>query len=114
MIFQRGDICIADLNPVEGSEQSGIRPVIIFQNKEINLYSSTTIIIPLTTNLRRAELPSCVTIHPDENNLHEKSVALCHQIRVIDKTRIKKIIGSINSINLFELEATVLFTLGYE
>lgn len=114
MIFERGDLCIADLNPVQGSEQSGIRPVIVFQNNEISHYSSTIIIIPLTTNLRRADLPTCITILPDGNELNEKSVALCHQIRVIDKSRIKKKIGKISPLNLFELEATVLLTLGYD
>ncbi|MDT3738865.1 MAG: type II toxin-antitoxin system PemK/MazF family toxin [Candidatus Kapabacteria bacterium] len=114
MIFERGDICIADLNPVQGSEQSGIRPVIIFQNNDIIQYSSTLIIIPFTTNLKRAVLPTCLKIIPDESGLEEVSVALCHQIRVIDKTRIKKKISKLNSTTLFELETTVLLTLGYE
>jgi len=114
MIFERGEICIADLNPVQGSEQSGIRPVIVFQNKRIAHFSSTIIIIPLTTNIRRAELPSCLTISPFESGLNEKSVALCHQIRVIDKSRIKKKIGKITQVTLFELETTLLFTLGYD
>jgi len=69
VIYERGDLCIADLNPVQGSEQSGIRPVIVFQNNEIARYSSTIIIIPLTTNLRRADLPTCITILPDRNEL---------------------------------------------
>ena len=113
MIFERADICIADLNPVQGSEQSGIRPVIIFQNNNISQYSSTIIIIPLTTNLRRAELPSCVLIPPESNGLIENSVALCHQIRVIDRKRIIKKIGKINNNILFEIETTLLLTLGY-
>ena len=114
MIFNRADVCIADLNPVQGSEQSGIRPVIIFQNNEIALYSSTIIIIPLTTNMRRASLPTCVTIIPGSTGLDQQSVALCHQIRAIDKSRIKKRIGTLNNTTLFELEATILLTLGIE
>lgn len=94
--FRAGDICIADLNHVQGSEQFGIRPVIVFQNNEIAQYSFTIIIIPLTTNLKRAELPTCVSILQSESGLVEKSVALCHQIRVIDKSRIKKKIGKIS------------------
>ena len=109
MIFERADICIADLNPVQGAEQSGIRPVIVFQNNNI----SKIIIIPLTTNLRRAELPSCILISPESNGLNEKSVALCHQIRVIDRKRIIKKIGKINNNILFEIETTLLLTLGY-
>jgi mRNA interferase MazF len=114
MNYGRGDICIADLNPVRGSEQSGIRPVIVFQNNSISNFSTTIIIIPLTTNLRRAELPTCIQILPDESGLDEKSVALCHQIRVIDKSRIKMKVGRINESTLFELESTILLTLGYE
>jgi mRNA interferase MazF len=114
MILRRGDLCIANLNPVRGSEQSGIRPVIIFQNNQLNRFTSTVIIIPLTTNLRRAELPTCVTISAEENEINETSVALCHQIRAIDTSRIIKRISQISELTLFELEATVLLTLGYE
>jgi mRNA interferase MazF len=114
MIFERGDICIADLNPVQGSEQSGIRPVIVFQHNEIAKYSSTVIIIPLTSNLRISELPTYIIILPNDNGLNEKSVALCQQISVIDKSRIRKTIGKINSTTLFELESTLLLTLGYD
>jgi mRNA interferase MazF len=101
-------------NKHTSSEQSGIRPVIVFHNNEIAKYSSTVIIIQLTTNLRRSELPTCVLISPNHNGLNEKPVALCHQIRVIDKSRIKMNIGKINSTTLFELESTILLTLGYD
>ncbi len=59
---RRGEIWLADLNPTRGSEQAGIRPVLIFQNDLLNKYTTTVLAIPLTTNLRRAALPSCVLI----------------------------------------------------
>jgi len=62
MMVKRGDIWLADLDPTRGSEQAGMRPVLIFQNDIINAYTTTALVIPLTTNLRRAELPSCVRI----------------------------------------------------
>lgn len=114
MILSRGDICIADLNPVRGSEQSGIRPVIVLQNDDISRFSSTVIIIPLTSNTRRAKLPSCISLLPGETGLEHESAALCHQIRAIDRTRLRKIIGSLNYSKLFELEAALLYTLGFE
>ena len=60
MTIKRGDVWLANLSPTQGSEQTGIRPVIIFQNNTINKFTSTLLAIPLTTNLRRAKLPSCV------------------------------------------------------
>jgi len=113
-MVNRGDIWIADLNPIQGSVQSGVRPVIIFQNSIIAQYSSTIIIIPLTSNLRRADLPTCLKILADSNGLDEDSVALCHQIRAIDKSRLKNKIGSINSSTMIDLESVVLFSLGFD
>ena len=62
MIVKRGEIWMANLNPVQGSEQAGLRPVLIFQNDRINQAISTAIVIPFTSNLRRAALPSCVQV----------------------------------------------------
>jgi mRNA interferase MazF len=78
MIVKRGEIWVADLNPIRGSEQAGTRPVLIFQNNLINKYTTTILAIPLTTNLRRASLPSCVQISKGEGGLASDSVALCH------------------------------------
>ncbi len=59
MKARRGEIWYANLNPVQGSEQAGVRPVLVFQNDRINRAATTTLVIPLTTNLRRAALPPC-------------------------------------------------------
>ena len=88
MTVMRGEIWLADLNPTRGSEQAGTRPVLILQNNVINKYTTTILAIPLTTNLRRAALPSCVQISKGEGGLASDSVVLCHQLRVLDKTRL--------------------------
>jgi len=109
---QRGDVWLADLNPTKGSEQSGIRPVIIFQNNAINKFSSTVLTIPLTTNLKRAKLPTTVQINKDEGGLDSVSVALCHQLRAIDKNRLTKKLGRISPEILTQIDACVIFTSG--
>ena len=78
MAVKRGEIWLADLNPIRGSEQAGVRPVLVFQNDDINQFTRTVIAIPLTTNLRRAGLPSCVRINRGEGGLKSDSVVLCH------------------------------------
>ncbi len=114
MIVERGEIWLADLNPTRGSEQGGTRPVIIFQNEIISQFSSTNIIVPLTSNLRRASLPSCLLISAGEGGLELDSVALCHQLRVIDKTRLQRKLGILSSDIITVLEDKVLLTLGYQ
>lgn len=69
MTAKRGEIWYANLNPVQGSEQAGVGPVLIFQNDKINKAAITTLVIPLTTNLRRAALPSCVQVAKGEGGL---------------------------------------------
>lgn len=66
MTVKRGEIWLADLNPTRGSEQAGIRPILIFQNDIVSQFTMTVLAIPLTTNLRRAALPSCVQIPKGE------------------------------------------------
>ncbi|MEZ2232537.1 type II toxin-antitoxin system PemK/MazF family toxin [Microcoleus sp.] len=113
MTIRRGEIWIANFDPTQGSEQAGVRPTIIFQNDTISRYTTTAISIPLTTNLRRASLPSSVFIPGGEGGLAQDSVALCHQMRVLDKTRLRNKVGEVNPEILVQLENIVLFTLGY-
>jgi mRNA interferase MazF len=108
----RGDIWLADLNPVRGSEQAGSRPVLVLQNDVINAYTSTYLAVPLTTNLRRAALPSCVRLSRGEGGLANDSVALCHQMRVLDRTRLFQRLGAVKARTLVNVESRVLFTLG--
>lgn len=90
MTVKRGEIWLADLNPIKGSEQAGIRPVLIFQNDTISRFTTTVLAIPFTTNLRRASLPSCVRLLKDEGGLTNDSVALCYQLRALDQMRLRR------------------------
>jgi mRNA interferase MazF len=112
MTIKRGDIWLADLNPIRGSEQAGTRPVLVFQNDVINALTTTVVAIPLTTNLRRAALPSCVQVAKGEGGLASDSVVLCHQLRVLDKSRLLRQIGTITPQTIAAVENCVLFTLG--
>ena len=114
MKVERGEIWLANLDPTKGSEQAGTRPIIIFQENTISKFTSTIITIPLTTNLRRAALPSCLLISNGQGGLNQDSVALCHQLRVLDKTRLIKRLGQLDTEVIAELERIVLFTLGYQ
>lgn len=112
MTVQRGEIWLADLNPIRGSEQAGTRPVLILQNNTINPFTTTVITIPFTTNLRRAALPSCIKIAKGDGGLANDSVALCHQLRVLDITRLQHKLGSVKQQTIESVENCVLFTLG--
>lgn len=83
MTIKRGEIWLADLTPTRGSEQAGTRPVLILQNNSVNRFTTTFLAIPLTTNLRRAALPTCALLPVGEGGLAHESVALCHQLRVL-------------------------------
>jgi len=72
-MIKRGEVWLADLNPIRGSEQAGTRPVLILQNNSINRFTNTFLAIPLTTNLRRASLPTCVLLSEGEGGLVKDS-----------------------------------------
>jgi len=112
MTVSRGEIWLADLSPTQGSEQSGTRPVLIIQNNSINRFTSTFLTIPLTTNLRRASLPTCVLVRQGEGGLIKDSVALCHQLRVIDKLRLLRRLGAVSDDVMTAVESCVAFTTG--
>ena len=94
--ISRGDVVLCDLNQVVGTEQAGIRPVVILQIDRANAASPHTIIAPFTTKIRRALLPSHVFVLAGVGGLSKDSVLLCEQIRVIDKRRIIKILGHLD------------------
>jgi len=112
--LKRGEVWLANLDPTQGSEQAGVRPVIIFQNDIVSQFSTTTIAIPLTTNQRRASLPICMLLKQGDGGLSQDSVALCFQIRVLDKTRLIRRLGQLSAETITQLEEVVLVTLGYE
>jgi len=110
--LKRGDIVLCDLNPVRGTEQEGIRPVVIVQIDQANKVSPHTIIVPLTSKIRQTILASHVFIPANTGGLKQDSVILCEQIRVIDKLRINKIIGHLEDDYLVKLEEALSVILG--
>lgn len=111
-MVNRGEIWLADLGQIHGSEQAGFRPVLIFQNDLLNESMTTVLAIPLTSNLKRASLPSCVLISREEGGLSTDSVILCHQLRVLDKTRLNKKLGLASQDTLSLVDNKMLFTMG--
>ncbi len=95
MIIKRGDIFFADLSPVVGSEQDGIRPVLIIQNDIGNKHSPTVIVIPITSKVK-AKLPTHIPLKASKFCLEKDSVILAEQVRTLDKSRIKSKIGSLD------------------
>jgi mRNA interferase MazF len=95
-MVRRGDIFYANLNPVIGSEQGGLRPVLILQNDIGNTYSPTTIVAAITSRIKRAKLPTHIELKSNRYQLEKDSVVLLEQLRTIDKQRLKERIGHLD------------------
>jgi mRNA interferase MazF len=100
-MLHRGEIYLIDLSNQVGSEQSGVRPAIIVQNEIGNMYSPTTIIVPLTSKTK-SMAATHVALTPEDAGVLKDSTALCEQVRVIDKTRIQKKLGEVKNIKKIE------------
>ncbi len=96
VIVKRGDIYYADLSPVVGSEQGGIRPVLIIQNDIGNKYSPTVIAAAITSRINKAKMPTHIELCANEYGLGKDSVILAEQIRTIDKKRLREKIGKLD------------------
>lgn len=101
MKIRIGDIFYADLSPVKGSEQDGVRPVLIIQNDIGNKYSPTVIGIPITSSIKRTNLPTHIPIYSNITGIEKDSIILVEQIRTLDKSRLKSKVGRLdrNSMN---------------
>lgn len=112
MIIKRGDIYYADLRPVVGSEQGGVRPVLIIQNDTGNKHSPTVICAAITSRMNKAKLPTHVELDSRKYNIVKDSVILLEQLRTIDKSRLKdkvcrldnEILKTVNEALLISLE----------
>lgn len=111
---KRGEIYFANLNPVVGSEQGGVRPVLILQNDTGNKYSPTTIVAAVTSRHKRARLPTHVPLAAREGPLDKDSVVLLEQVRTIDKSRLKEKIGKLSPEELAEVQDALKLSLGFE
>lgn len=110
-MYKRGDVFWADLSPVIGSEQDGVRPVVILQNDIGNKYSPTVIVAPLTSNLHRdkhfvTHVPVCM------QGLPQYSVVLLEQIRTVDKARLGNFVGVMDKETLNKIDESVMCSLG--
>lgn len=96
LVIKRGDMYYADLSPVVGSEQGGIRPVLIIQNDVGNRYSPTVIAAAITSQTNKSRLPTHINISSKDFGLMKNSVILAEQIRTIDKSRLMEKIGEVD------------------
>lgn len=110
--MKRGDVYLADLDPVKGSEQAGRRPVLIFEDDRLIRATLTVVVIPFTSNVRMQRLPTCVLVPAGEGGLRQDSVAICHQVRALDKRGIVQHWGALPGPRLAQIERAVLRTLG--
>ncbi len=114
MEIKRGDIVLAGLEPVKGSEQGGVRPVLIIQNDEGNKFSPTTIIALITSKKFTKEFPTNVTILREASKLNNDSTVLLNQIRTIDKTRIIKKISTLDLYLMNKVDLAIKISLGLD
>ena len=108
----RGEIYLANLEPVVGSEQGGIRPVVILQNNVGNKHSPTTIAAPITTKRVPNSLPIHVFVFATRSGLPQDSCVLLEQIRVLDKSRLTEKIGNVNAVTMDYIDAALKISVG--
>ena len=114
MIVKRGDIYYADLSPVVGSEQGGVRPVLIVQNNVGNKFSPTVIAADITSQINKAKMPTHIEIGAADYGLSKDSVILLEQVRTIDKKRLKERIGHLNENLMNRVNEAIEISLGLE
>ncbi len=108
--IHRGDIFYCDLSPIVGSEQDGVRPVIVVQNNIGNCHSPTVIIVPLTTKHKK-RLPTHVEI-TSVDKISDESIALLEQIRTVDKSRLLEYVDKISEDELYQVDKSINVSLG--
>ena len=113
MNIKRGDMFYADLSPVIGSEQGGVRPVLVVQNDVGNKYSPTVIAAAVTSKIDKAKLPTHIELSAREYGLSKDSVVLLEQIRTLDKTRLKERIGQVSADKMRKINEALLVSLGF-
>ena len=110
--IKRGDIFYADLSPVVGSEQGGLRPVLIVQNDVGNRYSPTVIAAAITSRMTKTRLPTHIDIYASDAGLTKDSVVLLEQIRTIDKQRLKEKMGHLSDRMMAEVDEALSVSFG--
>ena len=110
--IKRGDIFYADLSPVIGSEQGGLRPVLIVQNNIGNRHSPTVIAAAITSQINKAKLPTHIELTGNTYGLNKDSVILLEQVRTIDKKRLKERMGSIEPGVMNQVDSAIAVSFG--
>lgn len=113
MTIKRGELYYADLSPVVGSEQGGVRPVLVVQNDVGNRYSPTIIAAAVTSKINKAKLPTHIELPVGSFGLVKESVILLEQIRTIDKRRLKEKIGELPAEEMSKVDKAILISLGF-
>ena len=113
MTIKRGELYYADLSPVVGSEQGGVRPVLVVQNDVGNKYSPTVIAAAVTSKINKAKLPTHIELPSDTYGLQKDSVILLEQIRTLDKRRLKERIGELPLATMSKVDKAILISLGF-
>jgi mRNA interferase MazF len=108
---ERVDIYLADLNASRGSEQAGIRPVIIVQRDTLDRFTTTVVVVPVTSNLRRAKIPGTIILPTGEGGLTQDSVVLCYQIVALDRERLIRKLSSLSADYVSRLQVVLPYTL---
>ncbi|MDR2525899.1 MAG: type II toxin-antitoxin system PemK/MazF family toxin [Oscillospiraceae bacterium] len=112
MTVKRGDIYYADLSPVVGSEQGGVRPVLIVQNDVGNKFSPTVICAAITSQKYKTDLPTHIKVNADESGLVRDSIVLLEQVRTLDKRRLKERMGNLESRDMQRVDRALSVSLG--
>lgn len=112
-MVKRGEIYYADLSPVVGSEQGGIRPVLVVQNDVGNRYSPTVIAAAITSKQDKAKMPTHIELDAREHGLAKNSVVLLEQIRTIDKRRLRDKVGELSLSDMQKINEALLISLGF-
>ena len=112
-MIKRGDIYYADLSPVIGSEQGGVRPVLILQNNMGNRFSPTVIIAAITSQMDKVRMPTHIKLDAKENGLPRKSIVLLEQIRTIDKSRLQQYIGHLSPTAMDRVNDALRVSIGF-
>ena len=110
--MKRGEIYFADLSPAIGSEQGGIRPVLIIQNDVGNLYGPTVIAAAITSRMSKARIPTHIFLPAGESGLPKDSVVLLEQVRTIDKSRLRKPVGQLSEDMMRQVEGALQISFG--
>ena len=109
---KRGEIYYADLSPVVGSEQGGVRPVLVVQNDVGNKYSPTVIAAAITSKINKAKMPTLIELAAHLYGLNKESVILLEQIRTIDKQRLKEKIGKLDTVMMSSVDKALFISFG--